>query len=336
MSSVAVDLGSTRTLLADPAGRLLLDEPTVAAVNVRDGSLVTFGSKALDMVRRAAGEIELVRAVVHGQLQDLELTDRVAETLLTRVRRQVGRRPEVLVSVPSSASGVQRRALERAFKRAGAERVGFVDHAVAAAIGLRLRIDEPVATMVVDAGGGTTEVAVMALGGVVTDASVPVGGDDLDRAVRDACLRSLDLVVSPAVAEQLKIRLGSAWPGPEKKVEVAGRDASNGMVRTVVVSSSELNPAIAEVVRRTVDAAVSCIRSAPPDLANDLLSQGLHLAGSAGLLDGYSRRLATATGIPVHLADQPGLAAVMGAARCLQDSDGAFGPTGDARPRGSR
>lgn len=317
---VAVELGTTRTLVAEASGRVLVDQPTAAAINLRDGRLVAFGHAALRLPGRSAGEIGLVRPVKHGQLQDLGLTDQIAELLLRRVRRRAGRRPTVLCSVPGLASSVQRRALERSFKQAGASQVGFVEQAVAAGIGFRLRIAEPVATMVMDVGGGTTDVAVMALGGVVTQGSLPLGGTDLDGAVRETCLRSYDLVVSPTVAEQMKIALGAAIPLPETKMEVTGRDASNGMVRTVVVGSSEVTSALAEPVRAMVQAAVSCVVGAPPDLANDLLARGLHLAGEGGLLKGFTRRLASETGIPVHLAEEPGQAAVLGAARCLRDA----------------
>lgn len=316
---LAVDLGSTRTLVAEPAGKVLVDEPTLAAVDLRTNSMIAFGSAAAVMTGRAAGEVGLVRPVAHGQLQDLALTDQVADYLLHRVRKRVGHHPEVLCSVPGLATGVQRRAMERSFKAAGASHVEFIEHAVAAGIGFRLQIDEPVATMVVDVGGGTTDVAVMALGGVVTEASVPVGGDDLDRAVRDLLVRSFDLVVGRETAEQVKIAIAAAWPSSETKLEVVGRDAMNGMSRAVVVSTSEATVAVTDHVKTMVQAAVDCIVTAPPDLANDLLARGLHLAGRGALLTGFARKLATSTGIPVHLAEDPGRTAVLGAARCLRE-----------------
>ncbi|MHB1988244.1 MAG: rod shape-determining protein [Acidimicrobiales bacterium] len=319
---VAVDLGSARTRLADSSGRLLVDEPTLSAVDLRDGSLIAFGSPAAAMPGRSAGEVGIVRPVANGQLQDLELTDQIAAHLLGRVRGRIGRRPEVLCSLPGLATGVQRRAMERSFKKAGASSVGFVEHGLAAGVGMRLRIAEPIATMVVDVGAGTTDACVMALGGVVTQVSVPIGGDDLDRDVRELCVRSFDLVVNMAVAEQIKLAIASAWPATETKIELTGRDVSNGIVRTIVISSSEVQAAIADHVRAMVAAAVECIVTAPPDLANDLIARGLHLAGDASLLAGYSRRLATATGIPVHLAEDPGRAAVLGAARCLREVKG--------------
>lgn len=319
IAELAVDLGTARTQLADGSGRLLLDEPTVAAVDVRQHSLVSFGSRAAALAGRSAGEVELVRPIVRGQPQDLALTDQIAKALLERAGRQVGRRPRVMCTVPGLATDVQRRALERSFSAAGAREVDFIEHALAVGIGFRLDIDEPVATMVVDFGAGTTDAAVMALGGIVTEACVPVGGDDLDRAVREACIRSFDLVVSPAVAEAVKAEVVTAWPEREQKMEVTGRDASNGMARTVVMSSSELAAATAETVRSMVDAVIACIVSTPPDLANDLLARGLHLAGGSSLLRGLAHRVASDAGIPVHISEAPWRAAVLGAARCIRE-----------------
>lgn len=316
---LAIDLGTSRTRVSDRSGRSLVDEPTVAAVDLRTDALVAYGTAAIGLSGRSAGEIGILRPVVSGQLQDLALTDQVAAALLDRVRRHGGRHPELLLTIPGLATGVQRRALEKAFKKAGAAEVDFITEAVAAGIGFGLRIDEPVATMVVDAGAGTTDVAVMALGGVVTESSVPVGGDDLDAAIRELCLRSFDLVVSRAVAEELKRDLATAWPEAEEKREVRGRDAANGAARTVVISSSEIAGAIAEVIGRIVASVIECIVSAPPDLANDLLSRGLHLAGGGSQLRGLARRLANDTQIPVHVAEDPAMAAVAGAARCIRE-----------------
>ncbi len=326
---IAVDFGSRNTRLADASGRLLFEDETVAAVNLRDGSLVAFGSAARDLVGRSAGEVGMVRPVIRGQLQDLQLTDKIATRLLETVAGKVGRHPEVLCCVPGLATGVQKRAMERAFKQAGSSKVEFIDHAVATGIGFRLHIEEPVATMTLDAGAGTTDVAVMALGGTVTKASIPVGGDDIDRSIRQLLLRSFDLVVPSQVAEQVKKVLVTAWRGEEEKIEVMGRDASNGAARSVVISTSEASAVAEEHVSAMLEAAVSCIVSAPPDLANDLLVRGLHLSGEGALLSGFARKLASATGIPVHLAADPANTAVLGAARCLRQ-----GGWEDERPAG--
>jgi len=213
---------------------------------------------------------------------------------------------------------VQRRALERSFKKAGARRIEFIEHAVACGIGARLHLEEPVASMVMDVGAGTSDIAVMALGGVVTEASVAVGGSDFDEAIRQLCQRSFDLVLPFGAAESIKLAIGSAWPTDERKVEVRGRDLGNGMPRVVVLSRAEVATVLVEHVDAIIRAAVRCITESPPDLANDLLNRGLYLAGGGALLDGFARRLATATGIPIHLVSSPETVAVQGAARALR------------------
>lgn len=316
--ALAIDLGTARTLVVEATHGLLVDEPTVAAVDIASGRLLAFGSKARAMAGKAAGEVAIVQPVRNGQLVDLELTDQIAADLFGRARRSHVFRPEVLCCVPGSATGVQKRAVERSFKKAGARRIDFVEHAVACGIGTRLRIDEPVATMVVDVGAGTSDIAVMALGGVVTEASLPLGGHDFDESIRHLCHRSFDLVLPAGTAETIKRAIGSAWPSDEKKIDVRGRDLGNGMARTVVLSSSEVATVLVDHVDAIIRAAVRCITESPPDLANDLLSRGLYLAGGGALLHGFARRLATATGIPIHLVRSPETVAVYGAARSLR------------------
>lgn len=317
-AAVAVDLGTSRTLVADVNGRILVDEPTLAAVDLASKRMIAFGEKAAALRGRAAGSVAVLRPVRHGQPEDLGLTDQIAADLLRRARRAAGSRPEVLCCVPGAATSVQRRALERSFKKAGARRIEFLEHAVACGIAGNLRLEEPVASMVMDVGSATTDIVVMALGGVVTGESIAVGGDDFDQAIRMLCARSFDLVIDPSTAEAVKLAIGTAWPGEEAKVEVHGRDASTGTPRSVVLSSSEVAGILTDPIVVMVAAAVRCITSSPPDLANDLLSRGLHLAGGGGLLAGFAKRLATATGIPVHQAEDPTRASVLGAARCLR------------------
>ena len=190
-----------------------------------------------------------------------------------------------------------------------------------AGYGARIGIEEPVASMVIDVGAASTDIAVMAIGGIVTAGGVALGGGDFDAEIRQLCIRSFDLLIDLETAEEIKRSIGSAWPREEKKAEVTGRDLASGRQRSIILSSSEVASAICRPVDAIVDAAVRCIATSPPDLANDLLRRGLHLAGGGGLLDGFARRLATATGIPVHLLSAPVGAAVAGAARYLR-SDG--------------
>ncbi len=314
---LAVDLGSARTLVAVPGRGIVVDEPTVAAVDLGRDKLVAFGESALEVRGRAAGEVAVLRPVRHGQLFDIELTQAVAGDLLRRSRATALSHPTVLCCASGAAPGVQRRAIDRAFRKAGARRVRFVEQAVAVAIGAGLHIEEPVASMVVDVGAGTTEIGVLALGGIVSHASVAVGGEDFDDAIRRLCARQLDLAIDPGTAERVKRAIGSAWVQDEEKIEVIGRDLASGIVRSVVLATSEVADAISPKVERILAATTECITASPPDLANDLLTKGLYLAGGGSLLTGFAQRLATETGIPVHLVEQPGHCAVLGATKCL-------------------
>jgi rod shape-determining protein MreB len=316
-ADLAVDFGTARTLVAVRGHGVVVDEPTIAAVDLARNRLVAFGNEAAGLRGRCAGEVGIVRPVTHGQLADLDLTAAVAKQLLRLAKVGSVSPPTVLCCASGTATNVQRRALDRAFTRAGAERVRFVELPVAVALGSGLRIEEPIASMVVDVGAGTTDIGVLALGGLVTQASVPVGGGDFDEAIKNLCSRQLDLVIDSATAENVKYEIGSAWVEDDDKVEVRGRDASNGIVRSVVISRTEVADAIAPRVDRILAAAVECISSAPPDLANDLLNRGLFLAGGGALLTGFAQRLATATGIPVHLVEEPERCAISGAALCL-------------------
>jgi rod shape-determining protein MreB len=316
---IGIDLGTANTVIYERGSGVLLCEPSVVAYD-GDDSVIAVGRAAKEMDGRAPGRIRVVHPLRGGTISDFRAAHVLIRTLVDRALTSRPRLiPRIVACVPGCATDIECKAVEESARAAGVRATTFLPQAVAAAVGAGLDIMTTQGRMVVDVGGGTTDVAVMALGGVVTEASLPLGGGDLDRVIRAMCLRSFDLVVSPAVAEQLKVGIGAAWPRAEAKMEVSGRDASNGMVRAVVVSSSDVTTAMSDVVRAMVGAAVGCIVEAPPDLANDLLARGLHLAGEAGHLDGFPRRLATAAGIPVHISEDPGRAAVVGAAQCLRE-----------------
>ena len=316
-ADLAVDFGTARTLVAVPGRGIVVDEPTIAAVDLRRNRLVAFGKNAVGLRGRCAGDVAIVRPVCHGQLADLDLTWAVARELLRLVRSWSVSQPTVLCCASGAAAGVQRRALDRAFKEAGAGSVRFVEQQLAVALGSGLRIEEPVASMVVDVGAGTTEIGVLALGGLVTHASVPVGGGDFDEAIQRLCARDFELAIDLATAEAIKYAIGSAWVEEDDKVEVRGRDVSSGIVRSAVITRTEVADAMAPRVDRILAAAVSCITSAPPDLANDLLNRGLYLSGGGALLSGFGKRLASTTGIPVHLVENPERCAIAGAVLCM-------------------
>lgn len=333
-TDLALDFGTATTRVVNGHGVVLLEEPTLAAVDDNSGRLVAFGSEALGLPQNGAGRVRLVRPVRHGQLADLA----VAEDALGEVLRRAGASriapPRVLVCVPVGATQVQRRALERALRHAGVRQVRFVEQPVACAVASDLRIEEPAGTMVVDIGAGTSDVAVLALGGIATSASVALGGDDLDDAIRLHLARRHGLVVDPDVAAEVRAAIGTVDErAGEAHVEVLGRDQGTGRTRSAILARSELRPILAELVAPVLAAAVASITDAPPDLANDLLGAGLVLAGGGALLDGLDRRLASATGVPVHVSPLAGRCAVLGASRCLSMLDVLVGALSEAHRR---
>lgn len=322
MTDLAIDLGTSTTRVVDGDGRLVVDEPTVAAVDADSGRLLAFGSAALETGARAAGRVHLVRPVRRGQLADLELAEALLAELVHRAGGPRAGHRRVLACAHVDATPVQHRALERALRRAGARQVSFVEQPIAGALGAGVTIAEPTGSMVVEIGAGTTDVGLLALGGIVTGTCLPLGGDDLDAAVRRLLVRRHGLVVDPSTAAEVRQRLGSvASDAPEARAEVLGRDAHTGRPAAAVVTRSELRPLLLELLLPVLDAVVSCIADAPPDLANDLLGSGIVLLGGASAVDGLDRRLARATGLPVHVVDAPRLAAVRGAIGCAEHFD---------------
>jgi len=344
-ADLALDFGSSYTRVADARGTLLVEEPTVAAVDSDSRRLLAFGAKALTLGHGSAARVSLVRPVRHGQLVDITLS----EDILVEVVRAAGAsrlaHPRVLACVHAGATHVQERALDRALRRAGARQVRFVEQPVAGAIGAGLPIEEPTGSMIVDVGGGTTDVGVLALGTLVTSESLPIGGDDFDEAVRLLLARHYDVVVDAETAHEVRRRIGSvrllgtggdgpAGPGTRanelQRFEVRGRDGSTGHPSSVVITAAELQQPLVDLVHPILDAVVRCIASAPPDLANDLLSSGIHLAGGGSCLDGLGEKISIETGLPVHSA--PERASILGAAKCLAMYD-ALGPALSAAPR---
>jgi rod shape-determining protein MreB len=231
-------------------------------------------------------------------------------------------RPRVLICVPSAITEVERRAVEEAARRAGAAGAYLLEQPMAAAIGAGLPIHEPLGNLIVDVGGGTTEVAVISLGGIVALQPLRVGSFDLDAAIQVYVRREYGIAIGERTAEEIKLAIGSAYPSPDEvKAEVRGRDLMSGLPKTVILSPEEVRDAIDEQIRAIVDAVVACVGRAPPELAQDLIVQGIHLVGGGGLLRGLDRRIAQETQLPVHLVDAPLECVVLGAGRCLESFD---------------
>lgn len=320
-AAVAIDLGSAITRVADSEGRVLFEEPTLAAVERSSGRLLAIGEEAADLARSSAGRIALERPVRAGKLVDVELADAVVAELFSRVGLSRFARAKVAMCAHVGASNVQQRALERALRHAGASEIRFIEQPVAVALGAGLRIGEPSGTMVVDVGAGTSDIGVMALGGLVTCGGVAVGANDLDDAARLLLARAHGVALDRERVTELRQRVGSLCPDPlDAAIEVVGRDTLSGRPKSANLGLGELARGFRRIVEPIFTAAVRCVTSAPPDLANDLLGSGLVLAGGGSLLAGFDRGLATATGVPVHVLDDRDQLAVRGAAICLDDA----------------
>ena len=319
---LAIDLGTANTLVYTKGKGIVLNEPTVIALNSRTHDVLAVGQEAWQMIGRTPGYIVAVRPLRQGAITDFEITERMIRLLLQRAGVSRLNRPRVLICVPSAITSVERRAVKEAAQRAGASSAYLIEQPMAAAIGAGLAIHEPVGNMVVDVGGGTSETAVISLGGVVASRAIRIGGFDIDAAISTYVRREYGVAIGERTAEEIKMAIGSAAPySDEVKAEVRGRELMTGMPKTVVLSPGELRDAIEDQVHLIIDAAVSCLGDAPPELAQDIMFQGVHLVGGGALLRGLARRLANETAVPVHLVDTPLECVALGAGRCLEAFD---------------
>ena len=300
----------------------MLDEPSVIALDGGNGDVLAVGHEAWQMIGRTPGYIQAVRPLRQGAILDFDVTQRMIRLLLNRAGTNRFNRPRVLICVPTAITEVERRAVTEAARRAGAADAQLIEQPVAAAVGAGLPINEPLGNMVVDIGGGTTEAAVISLGGVVSLRAIKVGSFDLDQAIQTMVKREYGIAVGERTAEDIKVAVGSALPSPgEVKAEVRGRDLTTGLPKTVVLSPAEVRAAIEDHVRAICESVVACLGEAPPELAQDLIQQGIHLVGGGGMLKRLDQRLREETGLPVHLVDAPLECVVLGAGRCLESYD---------------
>jgi rod shape-determining protein MreB and related proteins len=301
---------------------IVLNEPTVIALNSRTQDVLAMGHEAWQMIGRTPGYIVAVRPLRKGAITDFEITQRMIRLLLERAGVSRFNRPRVLICVPSAITEVERRAVEEAARGAGANGAYLIEQPMAAAIGAGLPINEPLGNMVIDVGGGTSETAVISLGGVVALEAIRVGSFDIDNSIQTYVRREYGIAVGERTAEEIKVAIGSAGPTEhEVKAEVRGRDLMTGLPKTVILSPDEVRLAIEEQTGAIVDSVIRCLSAAPPELSQDLITQGVHLVGGGGMLRGLDRRLAEETALPVHLVDAPLECVVLGAGRCLEEFD---------------
>ena len=319
---LAIDLGTANTLVYAKGQGIVLNEPSVIALNQQTGDVLAMGQEAWQMIGRTPGYIVAVRPLRQGAITDFEVTQRMIRLLLQRAGVSKFNRPRVVICVPSAITEVERRAVIEAARRAGAADAQLIEQPMAAALGAYLPVNEPIANMVIDVGGGTSETALISLGGVVALRAVRVGSFDIDSAIQTFIRREYGIAVGERTAEEIKVAIGSAWPVQDSvKAEVRGRDLMSGLPKTVILSPEEVREAISEPVTAIVDSVISCLGEAPPELAHDLIVRGMHLVGGGGMLKGLARRISQETEIPVTLVDAPLEAVVLGAGRCIEYYD---------------
>jgi len=318
---MAVDLGTANTLVYVRGRGVLLNEPSVVALNSQTREILAVGTEARRMLGRTPDSITAIRPMRDGVIADFESTEQMLRIFIQRVhRRRYFTKPRLVVCVPSGITSVEQRAVKEAGYQAGARRVYIIEEPMAAAIGASLPVHEATGNMVVDIGGGTTEVAVISLGGIVTSMSIRTAGDDLDAAIIQWFKKEYSLMLGERTAEAIKVELGSAFPLPEEpEAEIRGRDLVSGLPRTITVSSAEVRQAIEEPLHAIVDAVRTTLDKTPPELAGDIMDRGLVLTGGGALLRGLDERVRHETGMPVHVADDPLHSVAMGAGKCVEE-----------------
>ncbi|MCE2762962.1 MAG: rod shape-determining protein [Ilumatobacteraceae bacterium] len=318
---IAIDLGTANTLIYVRGQGVVLNEPSVVALDVADGRPVAVGEEAKRMMGRTPGHIRAVRPLKDGVIADFEVCEKMLRYFIQRVHSSRWSKPRMVICVPSGITGVEQRAVQDAAEYAGARKpVHIIEEPMAAAIGADLPVHEPSGNMIVDIGGGTTEVAVISLGGIVTAQSLRVAGDELDEAVVAFLKKEFSLAVGERTAEDIKIQMGSAWPfAEEMKAEIRGRDLISGLPRTITLSTDQVREAIAEPVAAIVDAVRTTLDKTPPELAADIMHQGITITGGGALLAGIDRRLAHETGMPINIAPDPLYSVVIGSGRALEN-----------------
>src|ERR671926_193790 len=317
---MAVDLGTANTLVYVRGRGIVLSEPSVVAIDQRTGEVHAVGVEAKRMLGRTPGTIQAIRPLKDGVIADFDVTEQMLRHFIQKVHQYRFAHPRVVVCVPSGVTGVEKRAVEEACLSAGARQAYLIEEPMAAAIGAGLPVGEPTGNMIVDIGGGTTEVAVIALGGIVVSQSLRVGGDEMDEAIINHVKREYKLLIGQQTAEEIKLEIGSAFGMREEvQAEVRGRDLLTGLPKTIILSSDEVRHALEEPISQIIDSLRSTLDKTPPELAADIMDRGVVLAGGGALLHGLDERLRHETQMPMHLAESPLTCVAIGSGRSLEE-----------------
>lgn len=320
---MGIDLGTANTLVHVHGKGILLREPSVIAVESESRKILAVGEEAKRMLGRTPGNIVAIRPLKDGVIADFDQTEKMLRYFIEKVhRRHSWVHPQVIVGIPSGVTEVERRAVIEATQSAGAKRAYLIEEPMAAAIGAGLPVSEPTGSMVVDIGGGTTEVAVISLGGIVTSKSLRVAGDEIDESIVAYVRRVYNLLIGVRTAEEIKFKIGSAFKlDEETSMEIRGRDLVSGLPRSTTVSSTEIREAISEPVSSIVETVKVTLEVTPPELSADIMDRGIILTGGGALLRGLDKLLTSETGMPVHVANDPLTCVVMGAGRILEEME---------------
>jgi rod shape-determining protein MreB len=317
---MAVDLGTANTLVYVRGRGIVLSEPSVVAVDVRSGEVHAVGVEAKRMLGRTPGTIRAIRPLKDGVIADFDVTEEMLRHFIQRVHQNRFAHPRVVVCVPSGVTGVEKRAVEEACLSAGARQAYLIEEPMAAAIGAGLPVGEPTGSMVLDVGGGTSEVAVISLGGIVVSESIRVGGDEQDEAIVAHCKHEHKLLIGQQTAEEVKLEIGSASQLPEEvSTEIRGRDMVSGLPKTIMLSSGEVRGALEDPISQIVAAVKDTLDRTPPELAGDIMDRGITLAGGGALLQGMEERLRGECEMPAQLTESPLTCVAVGSGRSLEE-----------------
>jgi len=320
-NDMGIDLGTATTLVFVKGEGVVLCEPSVVAIERGTSHVLAVGEEAKRMLGRTPGNIIAIRPMKDGVIADFEITEAMLRYFIKKVHhRRVLVRPRIVIAIPSGITEVEKRAVKDSAERAGAREVFLIEEPIAAAIGVGLPIQEPVGNMIIDIGGGTTEIAVISLAGTVFSKSIRIGGDEMDLAIIEYLRKTYNVMIGERTAEDIKWKIGSAYPLDEElSLEVRGRDLVAGLPKTVSITSEEIREALQEPIRAILESTKIALERTPPELSADLIEHGIVMAGGGSLLRGIDKLIAEETGLPVHVADDPSTAVVRGTGKVLDE-----------------
>lgn len=318
---IGIDLGTANTLVHVKGKGIVVREPSVVAIDKKSGSILAVGDAAKNMIGRTPGNIIAIRPMKDGVIADFDITQSMLKYFIRRaMSKGVFSKPRVVICVPSGVTEVEKRAVEEATVQAGAKEAYLIEEPMAAAIGANLPVEEPSGSMVVDIGGGTSEVAVISLGGIVTSKSLRIAGDEFDEGIVHYVKKEYNLMIGERTAEEIKVTIGAAYPKPKEETkEIRGRDLVTGLPKTLTLSSGEITEALKEPINAIVDSIKFTLEKTPPELAADIMDKGIMLTGGGALLSGLDTLIREETGMPVSIAENPLDCVVMGAGKVLEE-----------------